>query len=572
MKRAFSSAYVSNHNGLPTLFINGEPWVTPAYVTYLPENNCYRQFADAGIHLYSACIFFGGQTINVTTNPHIPTHPGIFDRKGYADFTEPDKVLRSIVEADPQAKIFPRVNISPPRWWEEEHPDELIDKPFADREGAIRRVCFASDMWQQQEVIWLQEMIEYYANSEFAEHLMGFQLACGNTEEWLPFDMNCGIGQRSRDKAEGLLPPDPAFYQKVAEQAADAIAFLAGKVKEMTDRQVVVGAFFGYTVETPFKEFAHGAVSRLLRCPDVDFLCSPASYAGGRKPGIDHACMTVLDSVLCHGKLYFTEADFRTYRSLFPFEYRADLCEPGTYNSPLWKGPQDPFVSRHLLRNVFSRQLIHGNNFWWFDMWGGFYDDDEMMGDIRKEVQILQESLNLPCRKSASQVAVLFDERCHDYCNGQHDYVSSRFRIPLGHSGVPYDIYEIADFEDIKDRYQVFVLIEPCHTAGYQRVEQVLQEMKKPFLRVEEETPLSPALFRDFFAANGVHVYCHQNAVIYANEHYLSVCNGENAQDVTVYLPTVREITQLLEEGNASVDREFVITMKSYEHRLYRLK
>ena len=112
----------------------------PAYTTYLPERGSYEAFAKSGCHLYSACVFFGNQTINAASGI-APFRPGIFSDKSKIDFSSADEDISHIVKTDPDAMIFPRVNVSPPLWWEDENPDELNDVGI---NGGRRRVCFAS--------------------------------------------------------------------------------------------------------------------------------------------------------------------------------------------------------------------------------------------------------------------------------------------------------------------------------------------------------------------------------------------------------------------------------------------
>lgn len=567
-------SYVKVHGGVPTLFVEDKPYYSPAYVTYMPERNCYASFEKAGIHMYSVCFFFGGQPINPMSEPNLPAHGGIFEAKGNADFTEPDKALRQIIDADPEARIFPRVNISPPAWWEDENPDELNDLGAPNKER--RRVCFASEKWRFETAEMLKIMAEHYKSSELGKHIIGYQIACGCTEEWFPFDMQGGIGKRVREKFEKIKTPETDeldIYKLSADETVDAIMFFAEKLKEYTDNRMVIGAFYGYTLETPIKDNLHFSLSRLLRSPNVDFLCSPASYANVRCPGADHACMTVLDSVLLHGKLYFTEADERTHLSRFPFECQENFCKPGNYNQPIWLGPKDPYVARHVLRNAFCRQLIHSNNFWWFDMWGGWYEDEGILSDMQKEVGIFAESVDLKNRENIAEVAVIIDENCHLKTKVRMNS-AYKSRIPLGCAGAPYAIYELSDFETIKDKYKAFVLLEPASTEKTDALKKELEANRLPFITVDEDTELSPALFRDFYKKCGVHIFCDGDHVVHVNNNYLSVQRGHETKSdkVILHLNEEKRITPLFDEGESVVSDTIELTLKPYETRLFRLE
>ena len=93
-----------------------------AYITYCQDEGCFSDFAKAGYKLYSVSAFFGSNVLNENTG--LPVfEKGIFDGEK-ADFSRFDQAVRDILTACPDAMIFPRVNVSPGRKWELEHPDE----------------------------------------------------------------------------------------------------------------------------------------------------------------------------------------------------------------------------------------------------------------------------------------------------------------------------------------------------------------------------------------------------------------------------------------------------------------
>ena len=112
---------IQNYHGLPTLFVNGEPQVAMAYITYVDKAACYRSFGDAGYRLFSCSVCFGDRPINALNRAAAMRH-GIFEVKGEAHFEYFDEAIQRILNAVPDALIFPRLNVSPPSWWEEEHP------------------------------------------------------------------------------------------------------------------------------------------------------------------------------------------------------------------------------------------------------------------------------------------------------------------------------------------------------------------------------------------------------------------------------------------------------------------
>ena len=53
------TAHIKQHNGTPTLFLDGEPtfagylWTHPPYTESYPAAPCASEFAKAGVHLYA---------------------------------------------------------------------------------------------------------------------------------------------------------------------------------------------------------------------------------------------------------------------------------------------------------------------------------------------------------------------------------------------------------------------------------------------------------------------------------------------------------------------------------------
>ena len=324
---------IADYHGVPTLFVNDQPQVGMAYITYFEENNRYQDFADAGYTLFTFATFFGGQTINETSQIK-PFSPGIFDVKGKADYSVFDRSVARILAACPQAMIFPRVNMSLPKWWEDEHPDDLNDTGFKDNR---RRACFSSKLWRKQSEDFLLQLIDHVEAQPWKDHFVGYQIACGNTEEWFSFDQRGSIGKASRDEfaARGGRSDDAVAYRQFLSQiVAEDIVYLAGVVKKRTNRQLAVGSFYGYTFETPHWMSCHMAVKTILASDDVDFLCSPSSYMNTRSPGQDWPCMTVLDSLLLHGKAYFTESCLRFVKIRYEIPYRFVIPAEPVFHLP----------------------------------------------------------------------------------------------------------------------------------------------------------------------------------------------------------------------------------------------
>ena len=517
-------AEIREHLGTLRLFVNGEMIAPDAYLTYFMENGKYGDFADAGYRLFSLPVFFSSKTMNENSQAPCFGKP-IFD-SDEPDWETFDSLFIQVIDACPDALIFPRMNLSPNEMWERANPDELCDEGMAE----LHRPCFSSDRWVEEMKRTYSLAIDRVESSDYAEHVIGYQFAVGNTEEWFPHDMKGSIGKRSREKfkeycdGNKLEPTDEDLYAFLSDIVAERICDLASFTKERVGRNKLVGTFYGYTLECPSRTSCHHSLDKVLACPDIDFLCSPVSYASDRNLGRDHGCMLPCDSLREHGKLYFSENDTRTHLTGVPFP------ELPYFQNPVFK-PKRYDDTVEMLKLHYCRSLIHGYAHWWFDMWGGWYDDPVYMSEMREFLEISGRAMGKPMG-SVSSLAVFVDEKAYKYCGDDSAgmAVAYHFRDVLGKIGAPYDCYLASDYEQVKDRYRAIILLEPHPTALLDSIERDAQRRGVGCYKVNtSNVSLTPTQLREFCRKSGVHIYTDVDTVVFANESYIFVhsCEGE---------------------------------------------
>jgi len=527
-----TTSHIAIEQGFPLLYINGERQEGLAYITYLTDRNCYDDFTSVGYRLFSVPVFFGFNHLNENSGLDVFTK-GIFDQSE-PDFSVFDTDIVRILDACPDAYIIPRINVSSSRNWELTHQDELCEpKP----DGTPGRVSFASDVWAAEVKRQLGVLIAHVMQSRYAPHIAGYQIAGGNTEEWLPLDTHGISGRRAREKYELYLQTHPcedsetSFYRFYSELVASRICEFAAEVKRLTNRSVVVGSFYGYTLECPDPTSGHHALRTLLECEDVDFLCSPVSYSMVRAPGRDHPYMTPFASIRHHGKLYFCENDTRTHLS-FP------VNNTPWYTSPIWFGPEKA-TAMDVIKLHAARALINRHAAWWFDMWGGWFAEDEYMAILQKIRELFVESQTLPMG-SVTEVAVFVDEEA--YARLPDTSVSLpvcyQFRETLGIMGTPYDMYLASDAPSVMAKYKAIISLNPISSPINDRLATLAREMDKPYLEIcGKNVAISSHELRDFLRKAYVHIWCERDAVIYANERYVFL---HTVEDGTYALNTQR--------------------------------
>ncbi len=498
---------VKSIDGQPTLFVNGKAVSEMAYITYKTTNNRYADFAKAGVKLYSVNLNFSEAPIGEIA-PVLVFQKGIFE-KDEPDFSIVDKNFDEILSVCPDAMIFPRVNVNLSIEWERAHPDELCEYGCNGR----TRVSFASDLWAEEVKGKLAQLIDYIENSRYKENVIGYQIAGGNTEEWLPFEDYGFYGKRAKEKFLSLCEEkkleknEENYFRFASEMTAQRIIEFASVAKEAVDDKKIIGAFYGYTIGCPHRAQCHLALGKLLESDRIDFLCSPLNYVYGRQPGLDPYPMVPIDSLRLHGKLYFSENDIRTHLSRPPSPHPR-------YSMKIWFGP-DRETSLEQIKLNFCRAFTHGHGMWWFDMWGGWYDDSEFMQTFSKMQKLCEKGMDKKC----SEVAVFTDENCYFPLKGHKNRIWDVCN-EIGLSGVMYDIFLASDFEKVYDDYKVFVFVEPNKTRLLSDCIKTAKENGKAVMVITDDDEVKSEKFKELFESNGITVPTKQKAVVYTAENH----------------------------------------------------
>ena len=507
-------AEVKPYRGTLRIFVDGEILPPDAYITYFTEKNRYSDFADAGYRLFSLPVFFSSKTLNENSQAPCFGRP-IFDGDE-PDWEALDEDFYRILEVCPDALIFPRINVSLNEKWEIENPDELCDEGMA----PIHRPCFSSDKWAAEVERLYSLTLDHIESADYGSRVIGYQFAAGNTEEWFPHDMKGSIGKRSREKfalycaEKGTSGSDSEYFAFLSDVVAERICSLAALTKKKVGRNKLVGTFYGYTHECNARTTCHHSLDKVLECPDIDFLCSPVSYAKDRTLGRDHSCMLPCDSLREHGKLYFAENDTRTHLTVVPYP------EIPYFQNPVFK-PKRFDDTAEMLKLHFSRALVHGYAHWWFDMWGGWYADETYMSEMREFLEISKKAANKDMG-SVSGVAVFVDEKA--FASGLGGSLAYHIRESLGLMGTPYDSFLASDYESVKDRYRAIIVIDTYRTALIDAIIADAAESGVAMLVIDQKKrDITPEELREFCRESGVHLYTDAPAVVYANESYLFV-------------------------------------------------
>jgi len=494
-----TNADVKQHKGVPTLFINGDPNSSMVYMTYNPNSKYFKQFGDEGVHIYSF-----SSTLSESGYGLAPTTWIAPDKYDYSNM---DERTMMILNEDPNAYIFPRIYLHSPRWWDDKYPDELVTidpgdgKPVPFYHPNNKRVpSWASETWRRDTADSIRKYIAHIKSMPYADRIIGYHIASGTTEEWMMWGGNEGqwadyskpnleafrkwlkkkyvnvenlhkawddnevtfdnakIPTKSERESTNLLSfRDPSkemgvidYYLYNSDMVAETMEYFAKVVKAETNNQAIVGVFYGYVLqligEHRQQNAGHLALQNVWNSPHIDFITSPTSYAfRGLGTGYSHF-MSLTDSVKLHKKMWFDENDIRTWLT------EGDLGEWGrtaTYEESL-----------SMQQREFANVICNGCGMWWFDMGGGWYDDERMMSQIGKMKAIADQTIELD-KSPVSEIAMIVDDASLAYMQ-----VANRISVPLllqqipelGNIGAPFSYYALDDIENMPE-HKMYVFV-----------------------------------------------------------------------------------------------------------------
>lgn len=504
-------AAVGMNHGTPAMFVDGVPVSAMTYTTGGGEDHAkyFRDFGKAGVRFVSIMIS--------------PTTMPVWKGPDDFDFSSIDEAMKIVVANNPNALIFPRVDLFSPPWWNKQNPDDIMrfddgaTMKEMDRYGNVEMPSWASEKWRKDVANCLRRMIEHIQSQPYGSRVVGYHLSSGGTNEWYyysnfvwffneplkyyldyskpqteayrrwlmgKYGSDAGLqaawhnpkatlktaeiaSKHDKQTTDYFVFFDPAksmhvmdSYDFEADMVVDTIEYFCKVVKDATNRKVFTGAFYAYVIGAVDKVYL--STSRLLQCPDIDFLTSPSDY-NFREPGSGYSTYrTLAETVRLHGKLWWDENDY--YTNLTPsWAWVEGWTGPRTFENTLTQQTRQ-----------ISNEIANASAGWWFDMSGGWYDSPETMEMIRKLNDIAERSVNAD-RSSAADIAFVVDEKSLLYITMNDPMKGDLYRplimeqrLPAGKIGAPVDWILMDDLEKAR-AYKMYVFLDAFHVTGEQK-------------------------------------------------------------------------------------------------------
>ena len=225
------------------------------------------------------------------------------------------------------------------------------------------------------------------------------------------------------------------YYRAVNQSVADAIVRFSRRLKEISDKKMLAGAFYGAHNCVVYHEMGvAAAVHKIQDSGVVDICASPASYFN-RPPGGQAVHRAVHSSYGLRGMLWFTEEDTRTH-----------LSDPANWSR--WSQAADAEESISMLKRDCAKTLTGYNWAWWFentrtDRW---HDDSLLLATHERIQRAFQHSLRLGLERRA-EIALLTSEESIYYTDHEslRDLLMWQRQLEFDRIGAPMDHYYVRD-------------------------------------------------------------------------------------------------------------------------------
>lgn len=577
-----------------TICVNGDRVVPAAYMTYLDENADYAGFKKAGYKLYCACVYMGDETINETHGLRCLGEHVWKSREEY-DFTPVYNSVKKIV-ADGKEKVYVmlRVNLNAPKWWRAENPEELVVLSDGVKKPYMQSVF--SKKWREDAKKFLTALCNYVQEFDFAENVIAIQVAGMQTEEWLALRLATGsfdysipaqnaykewLENKYKKQVDAYIPPaeelqyarhgekiiDREKYQNLIdymrffnEGFAVAIQDFCAHVKQITEGNLLVGVFYGYFGQLPC-EYGHNGVFMLYDDKNIDFFASPFAYISRRQTAEDWIYHGAMDTCTRAEKLWFLEADIRTCYTKALYETNPELMEGSRtikhFEAPTWFGPKTEEETIWVLLRSFAKVLCSGHAFWWFDMWGQWYNSPAIMVLMRRCLALYETSR---CGKHNELAVIMDTDASYTTSEEYYDELSKRQLVELGFVGAPYDMYDVKDEAFAKGNYKALLYLAPPTERGNLLVSSEENRGKEGVFTAGE--------VGEFLQKAGGHIYSEGN-LVYVNDRFVCV-TAEKEGKIKLTMPKACKLRGFL-DGKVYEGKEFTFHFAYNQTELFEI-
>ncbi len=599
------------------------------YRSFEPEYDTMKTMRSLGIDTFA---FMVSNNCNFMGEPYTRYQPTWIWEREY-DFTLFDRNMDDLVNAVPDAGLICVFDINPPQWWLRRGDNNRRFDPFCE----FGRVA-ASEEYRNDVVDYMWALLKH-AVEKYPGRLKAVAMMGGRTTEW--FDYSRGIESIprieawNRYRAERHLPeapiPDMAsrysgmpesngllrspekhrtaleYWKFNSELSFDTLSFFLRNAREVLPPEIGLTLCYGYIFELRPNcqaSWSQLEYERIFDMKEVDFALEPISYGEEeRGMGGSPLSMIPMQTLKVRGKNILNSIDTTTFTSRFPKAPGRSGGVSIAGRGVEWKTPAEVEAG---IKREMCFNLINGCSTWYFDMWGGWYDNEAARKALSECRKIWgEESILSPA--DAFEILLVVDPENMYYINDSHPDANSfvnPVRKSLRSAGAPFTT---ASFKDLVlmdlARYKLVIFCHPfdLDNGKFEKIETLcsgktvlwiyapgvihngkwdmahLEEIagakfgepgihsaaKSSFLSFYAPEPgkLTETDMRGIMKKAGVHFWSEQSVPVHANERLAAVHIGK-ADEVTLVFPRkCLRITELFSgEVHENTDRIKIVT------------
>ncbi|MBO5215693.1 MAG: hypothetical protein J6B79_05845 [Clostridia bacterium] len=240
--------------------------------------------------------------------------------------------------------------------------------------------------------------------------------------------------------------PSELYSRFISENNADAIDHFCSIIKEETADKLA-GAFYGYIIAIHNScDSGHLAIDKLLSSKNVDFVSGPKGYwrVDSGDPGFPQAITQSINLK----KLWLDEVDNRTHAAT-----NAD-CNIARNMSE----------TRSALWREFTKNLSANQGYWFMDLMGGWYDDEEILAEMTF-IGDTAKLLSKREQKSVTEILLVLDDEVMHQMRPYHTFNSLSvydLGTKIKECGAPVDTFRRCDLDTIDlSGYKLIIFMNP---------------------------------------------------------------------------------------------------------------
>ena len=439
------------------------------------------------------------------------------------DYEQTDRILASFFRELPNVYLLPRIKLDAPIEWLLENPEETFvfengptdvekikESVEASRhpvygailDGLTGLQSFSSKKWLQDAGKALTKLLLHLQKSPYSNRILGYHLAygcCGETTLWGSWEKDWthrgdfgisatrAFSRYAKDKGYGFNTV-PSLCERYAFTGLQNIhntkegeiysRFLSdvnvnamesfAKTAKQIEPQKPIGYFYGYQLEVSDCSHAgHAGLDRVLQSSYIDFLAGPKGYyrVSPYDPGIGEAPTQSISLK----KLWIDELDNRTH-----------LCKDTDEKA---QGASNLEQTKSVYWREFTKNLSKQQGFWFMDLGGGWFEDVEILQEVKRIVSENSRLRNLmKGAKSFSEVLLVYDEQFFHEVKTEKELYHTLLPKSLAvmkECGAPIDIYRLSDLEKLSlEKYKVIVFLN-CIAVETRQLSDILSKFNE---------------------------------------------------------------------------------------------